>query len=75
MVWFTVGLLWWLWCALFRFFVIAWTSYGVYRFIKDKIDDKARDKYIKECQENHKKEMEEAKERISKMVKENKKVS
>ena len=69
MVSFTVGLLWWLWCALFRIFVIVWTSYGIYRFVKDKIDDNARDKYIKECQKKHKKEMEEAKARIIKMQK------
>lgn len=73
MVNFTVSMLWWLLCALFRFFVIAWTSYGIYRFIKDRIDDKERDKYIKECQEKHKKEMEEAKERISKLAAKGKK--
>lgn len=36
------------------------------------MDDKERDKYVKECQEKHKKEMEEAKERISKLAKKNK---
>ena len=72
MINFTVSMLWWLLCALFRFFVIAWTGYGIYRFVKDRIDDKERDKYIKECQEKHKKEMEEAKERISKLAKKNK---
>lgn len=72
MINFTVSMLWWLLCALFRFFVIVWTSYGIYRFVKDRIDDKERDKYIKECQEKHKKEMEEAKERISKLAKKNK---
>lgn len=72
MVNFTVSMLWWLLCALFRFFVIAWTGYGIYRFVKDRIDDKERDKYVKECQDKHKKEMEEAKERISKLAKKNK---
>lgn len=67
MVEFTVSMLWWLWCALFRVFVIAWTSYGIYRLIKDKIDEKRVDKYIEKCQEEHKREMEEAKKRIAKM--------
>ena len=69
MVGFTASLLSWLACALFRFFVIVWTSYGIYRFVQDKIDDKKRDKYIERCQEKHKQEMEEAKKRISKMKK------
>ena len=73
MVGFTVSLLSWLLCALFRLFVIVWTSYGIYRLIQDKINDKKRDEYIKICQDKHKKEMEEAKRRISKMVKNNKK--
>lgn len=67
MVSFTVSMLWWLWCALFRVFVIAWTSYGIYRLIKDKIDEKRVDKYIERCQEEHKMEMEEAQKRIAKM--------
>lgn len=66
MVSFTVTLLSWLWCALFRFFVIVGTGYGIYRFVKDKIEDKKRVKYIKQCQENRKKEYQEAKKRISK---------
>ena len=69
MVNFTVSMLWWLLCALFRFFLIAWTSYGIYRFVKDRIDDKERDKYIERCQEKHQQEMEEVKKRISKMKK------
>lgn len=73
MVGFTAGLLSWLWCAIFRFFVIVWTSYGIYRFIQDRIDDKKRDEYIKICQDKHKKEMEEAKRRIAKIK--NKKLS
>ena len=72
MVSFTVSMLWWLACALFRFFVIAGTGYGIYKFFKDKIDDKQRVKYIKECQEKHKQEMEEAKKRIAKSVKKSK---
>lgn len=69
MVGFTASLLSWLACALFRFFVIAGTSYGVYRFVQDKINDKKRDKYIEKCQEKHKQELEEAKKRIYKMQK------
>ena len=72
MVSFTVSMLWWLACALFRFFVIAGTGYGIYRFFKDKIDEKKRDKYTKKLQEEHKREMEEAKKRIAKMVKKSK---
>ena len=68
MVSFTVNLLWWLGCAIFRFFVIVWTGYGIYRFVKDRIDDRVRDKYIKRIQEQHKKEMEEAKKRIAKLA-------
>ena len=68
MVWFTVSLLWWLFCAIFRFFVIVWTGYGIYSFIKDKIDDKNLDKYIERAQEQHKKEMEEAERRIAKLA-------
>lgn len=75
MVSFTVSMLGWLACALFRFFVIAWTSYGIYRLIKDKIDDRKIEKIAKKQQENHKKEMWEAKERISKMVKQQKKIN
>lgn len=68
MVGFTVSLLWWLFCAIFRFFVIVWTGYGIYSFIKDKIDDKKLDKYIERAQEQHKKEMEEAERRIAKLA-------
>ena len=68
MVGFTVSLLWWLFCAIFRLFVIAWTGYGIYSFIKDKIDDKKLDKYIERAQEQHKKEMEEAERRIAKLA-------
>ena len=67
MVGFTVGLLSWLWCALFWLFVIVWTSYGIYRFIQDRIDEKKRDEYVKRSQETHKKEIEEAKRRIAKI--------
>lgn len=74
MVWFTVSLLWWLFCAIFRFFVIVGTGYGIYRLIQDRIDDKKRDEYIERAQAQHKKEMEEAKRRISKLAR-NKKLS
>ena len=73
MVGFTVSLLSWLLCALFRLFVIVWTSYGIYRFIQDRIDDKKRDEYVKRSQETHKKKIEEAKRRIAKIK--NKKLS
>ena len=72
MVAFTLSTLWWVVCALFRFFVITWTSYGIYKFFKDKIDDRQRVKYIEECQEKHQKEMEEAKKRIAESVKKSK---
>ena len=72
MVSFTLSMLWWLACALFRFFVIAGTTYGIYKFFKDKIEEKKRDKYIERCQEKHKQEMEEAKKRIAKSVKKSK---
>lgn len=72
MVGFTVSLLWWLFCAIFRFFVIVWTGYGIYSFIKDKIDDKKLDKYIEKAQEQHKKEMEEAERRIAKLARKKK---
>lgn len=69
MVNFTLSMLWWLACALFRFFVIAGTSYGIYKFFKDKIDERRIDKYTKKLQEEHKREMEEAKKEIAKMQK------
>lgn len=68
MVGFTVGLLSWLWCAIFRFFVIVWTSYGIYSFIKDKINDKKIDECIERANKQHQKEMEEAKIRIAKLA-------
>lgn len=73
MVSFTVSMLWWLACAIFWVFVIVWTSYWIYRFVKDRVDDKARDKYLDECKEKHDIEIQEAKERISKMQKKNNK--
>lgn len=73
MVAFTLHLLWWLACALFRFFVIAWTSYGIYKLIKDKIDKKRIERIAEKQHEKHKKEMEEAKERIAKLAEEERK--
>lgn len=70
MVALTVSMLGWLACALFRFFVIAWTSYGIYSFFRDKINERKREKYLDECKKRHEKEMEEAKERIAKIAKE-----
>ena len=49
--------------------MIAGTGYGIYRFFKDKIDERRIDKYTKKLQEEHKREMEEAKKRIAKMQK------
>lgn len=69
MVSFTVSMLWWLACALFRSFLLVWTGYGIYRFIKDRIEDKERCKYLDECQKKHEEELKEAKERISRKVK------
>ena len=73
MVAFTLHLLWWLACALFWFFVICGTSYGIYKLIKDKIDDKKVERMAEKQKEKYKKEMEEAKERISKLAEQERK--
>ena len=56
----------WVACALFRLFVVLGIGYGIYSLISGKIGDVRREKYIKECQDKHQQEMEEAKKRISK---------
>lgn len=67
MVAFTLHLILWIVCILFRAFVICWVCYGIYYIIKDKREWWLVDKHQKEAEEM---EREEKWERVSKELKE-----
>lgn len=67
MVAFTLHLILWIVCALFRIFVISWVCYGIYAIIKDKRERWLVDKHQKEAEER---EREEQWKRVSKELKE-----
>ena len=67
MVAFTLHLILWIVCVLFRIFVICWVCYGIYVLIKNKREWWLVEKHEKEKQER---EREEKWERVSKELKE-----
>ena len=67
MVDFTLHLILWIICILFRFFVIYWVCYGIYFLIKDKREWWLVGKHEKEKED---KEREKKWERVSKELKE-----
>lgn len=67
MVAFTLHLILWIVCVLFRIFVICWVCYGIYALIKNKREWWLVDKHQKE---REKKEREEQWKRVSKELKE-----
>lgn len=67
MVAFTLHLILWIVCVLFRIFVICWVGYGIYALIKNEREWWLVDKHQKEMEER---EREEKWERVSKELKE-----